>query len=62
MNKCSRTHYQTFMNTIERTRHLFVFMHLINRTKFLVHVRSFIKRANVNVFPVERFTKCSTEH
>ncbi|KAJ0819382.1 hypothetical protein HanPSC8_Chr16g0695451 [Helianthus annuus] len=39
----SRTPYRTFTNTIERTRPLFMFVHLINRTKFLVHVRSFIK-------------------
>ncbi|MFS7906753.1 hypothetical protein Hanom_Chr01g00062911 [Helianthus anomalus] len=34
-------------------------VHLTNRTKFLVHVRSFIKRANINELPAERFTNCS---
>ncbi|MFS7998526.1 hypothetical protein Hanom_Chr12g01154921 [Helianthus anomalus] len=59
MNECSRTHYRTFTNTIERTRHLFMFIHLTNRTKFLVRVRSFIKQTNVNELPTERFTNCS---
>ncbi|MFS8005178.1 hypothetical protein Hanom_Chr13g01234331 [Helianthus anomalus] len=36
-----------------------MFVHLINRTKFLVRVRSFIKRTNVNELLVERFTNCS---
>ncbi|MFS8031463.1 hypothetical protein Hanom_Chr17g01546211 [Helianthus anomalus] len=48
-----------FTNTIERTRPLFMFVHLTNRTKFLVHVRSFIKRTNINKLPAERFTNCS---
>ncbi|KAJ0589836.1 hypothetical protein HanIR_Chr04g0190701 [Helianthus annuus] len=47
------------MNTIERTRPLFMFVHLTNRMKFLVHVRSFIKRTNINELPAERFTNCS---
>ncbi|MFS7908689.1 hypothetical protein Hanom_Chr01g00086101 [Helianthus anomalus] len=59
MNECSRTHYRTFTNTIERTRPLFMFVHLTNRTKFLVRVRSFIKRTNVNELPAERFTNYS---
>ncbi|MFS7979996.1 hypothetical protein Hanom_Chr10g00934201 [Helianthus anomalus] len=42
MNECSRIPYRTFTNTIERTRPLFIFVHLTNGTKFLVHVRSFI--------------------
>ncbi|MFS7971040.1 hypothetical protein Hanom_Chr09g00828081 [Helianthus anomalus] len=37
-----------------------MFVHLTNRTKFLVHVvRSFIKRTNINELPTERFTNCS---
>ncbi|MFS7902262.1 hypothetical protein Hanom_Chr01g00009211 [Helianthus anomalus] len=59
MNECSRTPYRTFTNTTERTRHLFMFVHLTNRTKFLLHVRSFIKRTNTNELPAERFTNCS---
>ncbi|MFS8018583.1 hypothetical protein Hanom_Chr15g01393721 [Helianthus anomalus] len=59
MNECSRTPYRTFTNTIERTRPLFMFVHLTNRTEFLVHVRSFIKRTNINELPAERFTNCS---
>ncbi|KAJ0798086.1 putative DYW domain-containing protein [Helianthus annuus] len=49
----------TFTNTIERTRPLFMFVHLTNRTNFFVHVRSFIKRTNINELPAERFTNCS---
>ncbi|MFS7989875.1 hypothetical protein Hanom_Chr11g01052081 [Helianthus anomalus] len=59
MNECSRTPYRTFTNTIERTRPLFMFVHLTNRTEFIVHVRSFIKRTNINELPDERFTNCS---
>ncbi|MFS7907630.1 hypothetical protein Hanom_Chr01g00073581 [Helianthus anomalus] len=47
------------MNTIERTRPLFMFVHLTNRTKFLVHVRFFNKRTNINELPAEQFTNCS---
>ncbi|KAJ0911052.1 hypothetical protein HanRHA438_Chr06g0259001 [Helianthus annuus] len=47
------------MNAIERTRQLFVFVHLTNRTEFLVHVRSLTKRTNVNELPSERFMNCS---
>ncbi|MFS8005656.1 hypothetical protein Hanom_Chr13g01239921 [Helianthus anomalus] len=36
-----------------------MFVHLTNRTKNLVHVRSFIKRTNINELPAERFTNCS---
>ncbi|KAJ0802896.1 hypothetical protein HanPI659440_Chr03g0134041 [Helianthus annuus] len=36
-----------------------MFVHLTNRTKFLVHVRSFIKRTNINKLSAERFTNCS---
>ncbi|MFS7908662.1 hypothetical protein Hanom_Chr01g00085781 [Helianthus anomalus] len=36
-----------------------MFVHLTNRTKFLVHVRSFIKRTNINELPVEQFTNYS---
>ncbi|MFS7950028.1 hypothetical protein Hanom_Chr06g00578571 [Helianthus anomalus] len=59
MNECSRTPYRTFTNTTERTRPLFMFVHLTNRTEFLVHVRSFIKRTNKSELPAERFTNCS---
>ncbi|MFS7975909.1 hypothetical protein Hanom_Chr10g00886141 [Helianthus anomalus] len=59
MNEYLQTHYRTFTNTIERTRALFMLVHLTNRTKFLVHVHSFIKRTNVNELPTERFTSCS---
>ncbi|MFS7980674.1 hypothetical protein Hanom_Chr10g00942081 [Helianthus anomalus] len=59
MNECSRTPYRTFTNTINRTRHLFMFVHLTNRMKFRVHVRSFIKRTNINELFTERFTNCS---
>ncbi|MFS7972034.1 hypothetical protein Hanom_Chr09g00839881 [Helianthus anomalus] len=59
MNECSRTHYQTFTNTIEQTRHMFMFIHLTNLTKFLIHVCSFIKQKNVNQLPTECFTNCS---
>ncbi|MFS7958789.1 hypothetical protein Hanom_Chr08g00682821 [Helianthus anomalus] len=55
MNECSRTPYRTFTNTIKRTRPLFMFVHLTNRT----HVRSFIKQTNINELPAERFTYCS---
>ncbi|MFS7965345.1 hypothetical protein Hanom_Chr09g00761141 [Helianthus anomalus] len=55
----SRTRYRTFTNAIERTRQLFVFVHLTNRTEFLVYVRSLPKRTNVNELPAERFTNCS---
>ncbi|MFS8024067.1 hypothetical protein Hanom_Chr16g01458881 [Helianthus anomalus] len=51
MNDCSLTHYRTFTNVIERTRHLFVFVHLTYRTKFLVHVRPFIKHTKINELP-----------
>ncbi|MFS7915736.1 hypothetical protein Hanom_Chr02g00168731 [Helianthus anomalus] len=56
MNGCSRAHYRTFTNAIERTRSLFVFVHLTNRTNFFVHVRSLFKRTNVNEFPTKQFT------
>ncbi|MFS7942949.1 hypothetical protein Hanom_Chr06g00494481 [Helianthus anomalus] len=59
MNQCSRTHYRTFTNAIERTRHLFMVVHLTNRTKFLVLVCSLIKRTNVNELPAEWFTNYS---
>ncbi|MFS7934732.1 hypothetical protein Hanom_Chr05g00395171 [Helianthus anomalus] len=55
----SRTHYRMFMNIVAQTRHLFMFVHLTNRTEFLVHVPSLIKRTHVNEFPVKRFTNCS---
>ncbi|MFS8014830.1 hypothetical protein Hanom_Chr15g01349091 [Helianthus anomalus] len=40
-------------------RPLFMFVHLTNRTEFFVHVRSFIKRTNINELPAEQFTNCS---
>ncbi|MFS7927415.1 hypothetical protein Hanom_Chr04g00308801 [Helianthus anomalus] len=36
-----------------------MFVHLTNRTEFLVHVRPFIKRTNINELPAERFTNWS---
>ncbi|MFS7987008.1 hypothetical protein Hanom_Chr11g01016951 [Helianthus anomalus] len=59
MNECSRTRYRTFMNGTERTRQLFVFVHLTDRTEFLVHVRSLTKQTNINELPAEQFTNCS---
>ncbi|MFS7982396.1 hypothetical protein Hanom_Chr10g00962401 [Helianthus anomalus] len=48
-----------FTNTIERMRDLFMFIHLTNRTKFLVHIGSFIKRTNINKLSAEKFTSYS---
>ncbi|MFS7945050.1 hypothetical protein Hanom_Chr06g00519421 [Helianthus anomalus] len=59
MNECSRTPYRAFTNTTEQTRHLFMFVHLTNRTKFLVHILSFIKQTDINELPAERFKNCS---
>ncbi|KAJ0683550.1 hypothetical protein HanPI659440_Chr16g0659531 [Helianthus annuus] len=36
-----------------------MFVHLTNRTKFFVHVRSFVKRTKINELPAEQFTNCS---
>ncbi|MFS7974970.1 hypothetical protein Hanom_Chr10g00875041 [Helianthus anomalus] len=36
-----------------------MFVHLTDRTKFIVHVRSFIKRTNINELSAKRFTNCS---
>ncbi|MFS8028084.1 hypothetical protein Hanom_Chr16g01506331 [Helianthus anomalus] len=36
-----------------------MFVHLTNRTKFLVHVRLFIKRTNINELLAKRFTNGS---
>ncbi|MFS7983600.1 hypothetical protein Hanom_Chr11g00976361 [Helianthus anomalus] len=36
-----------------------MFICLTYRTKFLVHVCSFIKRMNINELPAEQFTNCS---
>ncbi|KAJ0853758.1 hypothetical protein HanRHA438_Chr14g0654861 [Helianthus annuus] len=47
------------MNIIERTQPLFMFVHVIKRTEFLVRVRSFIKGTNTNELPAEGFTNCS---
>ncbi|MFS7949540.1 hypothetical protein Hanom_Chr06g00572801 [Helianthus anomalus] len=59
MKECSRTYYRTFTTAIERTRRMFVFIHLTNRTKFLVHIRSLIRRTNVNELPTKSFMNCS---
>ncbi|MFS7922883.1 hypothetical protein Hanom_Chr03g00254241 [Helianthus anomalus] len=58
-NERKRTRYGTFMNTNERTRPLFMFVHLTKRTKFFVCVCSFIKQTNTNELPAERFMNCS---
>ncbi|KAJ0565467.1 hypothetical protein HanIR_Chr06g0262911 [Helianthus annuus] len=42
----------TFTNTLTN-------VHEHNRTKFLVHVRLFIKRTNINELPAKRLTNCS---
>ncbi|MFS7908060.1 hypothetical protein Hanom_Chr01g00078761 [Helianthus anomalus] len=47
-----------FTNINERMWLLFMLVRLTKRTKFLVRVRSFIKRTNTNELPAERFTKC----
>ncbi|KAJ0715318.1 hypothetical protein HanPI659440_Chr13g0499711 [Helianthus annuus] len=47
------------LNFIINKLWLFVFVHLTNRTKFLVHVRSLTKQTTVNELPAERFTNCS---
>ncbi|MFS7907655.1 hypothetical protein Hanom_Chr01g00073881 [Helianthus anomalus] len=41
------------MNTNERRRPLFMFVHLAKRTEFLVRVRLFNKRTNTNELPAE---------
>ncbi|MFS7916423.1 hypothetical protein Hanom_Chr02g00176951 [Helianthus anomalus] len=46
-------------NAIERTRQLFVFVHLTNQMEFLIHVRSLTKQTNVNELPAKRFMNCS---
>ncbi|MFS7952120.1 hypothetical protein Hanom_Chr07g00603201 [Helianthus anomalus] len=46
-----------FTNINERTRPLFMFIHLTKRMKFLVCVRLFNKRMNTNELPAKRFTK-----
>ncbi|MFS7975514.1 hypothetical protein Hanom_Chr10g00881501 [Helianthus anomalus] len=40
-------------------RPLFMSVYLTKPTKFLVRVRSFIKRMMINEFPAEQFTNCS---
>ncbi|MFS7927670.1 hypothetical protein Hanom_Chr04g00311851 [Helianthus anomalus] len=47
------------MNINERTRPMFIFVHLTKRTKFLARDRSFIKRTNINELRAERFMNCS---
>ncbi|MFS8022518.1 hypothetical protein Hanom_Chr16g01440431 [Helianthus anomalus] len=58
-NDHKRTRYRTFTNTNERTRPLFMFVHLTKRQRFLDHFRSFIKRTNTNELPAKRFMECS---
>ncbi|MFS7975833.1 hypothetical protein Hanom_Chr10g00885341 [Helianthus anomalus] len=57
MNRRKRTYYKTFTNPIKRTRPFYMFIHLNNRTKTLVHVCSFIKRTNINKLPAEHFVE-----
>ncbi|MFS8019893.1 hypothetical protein Hanom_Chr15g01409061 [Helianthus anomalus] len=38
MNEHKQTYCRTFTNVVERTRPLFLFVHLVIRTKFLVRV------------------------
>ncbi|MFS8015965.1 hypothetical protein Hanom_Chr15g01362891 [Helianthus anomalus] len=59
MNERRRTYYLTFTNAVERTRHLFMFVHLVNQTEYLLHVCSLTKRTNINELPAERFTNFS---
>ncbi|MFS7996484.1 hypothetical protein Hanom_Chr12g01130511 [Helianthus anomalus] len=47
------------MNLNERTRPLFMFVHLTKQTKFIVRVRLFNERTNTNKLPAERFTNYS---
>ncbi|MFS7981891.1 hypothetical protein Hanom_Chr10g00956401 [Helianthus anomalus] len=47
------------MDINERMQPRFMFVHLTNRTKFLVRIHSFIKRTNINELPAKRFTNCS---
>ncbi|MFS7943664.1 hypothetical protein Hanom_Chr06g00502911 [Helianthus anomalus] len=47
------------MNTVERTRHLLVFNHLVNQTEYHVRVHSLTKRTKINELPAEQLTKCS---
>ncbi|MFS7958808.1 hypothetical protein Hanom_Chr08g00683071 [Helianthus anomalus] len=54
-----QTRNRTFTNINERTRPLFMFVHLTKRTKFFVCVRLFNKRTNTNELPAEHFTNCS---
>ncbi|MFS7908146.1 hypothetical protein Hanom_Chr01g00079771 [Helianthus anomalus] len=55
--KRNRTRYRTFTNINERTRPLFMFVHLTKRTKFLVRIRLFNKRMNTNELLHELFAK-----
>ncbi|MFS7943925.1 hypothetical protein Hanom_Chr06g00506011 [Helianthus anomalus] len=48
-----------FTNINERTRPLFMFVHLTKRTKFLVCVRLFNKQTSTNELPADQFTNCS---
>ncbi|MFS8002251.1 hypothetical protein Hanom_Chr13g01199921 [Helianthus anomalus] len=46
-----------FTDINERTRPLFMFVHLAKRTKFLVRVRLFNKRTNTNKLHAERLVR-----
>ncbi|KAF5778155.1 hypothetical protein HanXRQr2_Chr12g0544191 [Helianthus annuus] len=54
-----RTQTNTSTNINERTQHLFMFVCLTKRMKFLVRVCLFSKRTNTNELYAEQFTKCS---
>ncbi|MFS7965848.1 hypothetical protein Hanom_Chr09g00766951 [Helianthus anomalus] len=48
-----------FTNAVEQTRPLFVFVHLVNRTKYLFCCCSLTKQMNINDLPIKRFTNSS---
>ncbi|MFS7965847.1 hypothetical protein Hanom_Chr09g00766941 [Helianthus anomalus] len=48
-----------FTNAVERARPLFMFVHLVNRAKYLFHVCSLTKQMNINDIPTKRLTNCS---
>ncbi|MFS7943661.1 hypothetical protein Hanom_Chr06g00502881 [Helianthus anomalus] len=47
------------MNTVERTRPLLVFNHLVNQTEYHVRVHSLTKQTKINELPAEQLTECS---
>ncbi|KAF5814276.1 hypothetical protein HanXRQr2_Chr03g0109221 [Helianthus annuus] len=59
MNKRRRMNVNKHITEWSRTQSNNLFVHLVNRTKYLVRVRSFAKRTNIHELPVERFTNCS---